>query len=386
MRRYRLLMSVGPTECPPYVLKEMSRPIYDLRDRDLIEIHLENLELLRRIFHSSGKIMVFASSSFSAMEAAIANLVEPGDPVLVINSGFFSGFMAEMAQIHGGRVFLTPSFEEQPITLDAFENALSECDAKVVCMVHNETGTGLRTPIERLCLLAHSYDALTVVDVVSTLGGMRVDVDGWRIDVAFAGCQKCLNVPPTLSVASISERAWQSFENRKNPVKLWYLNFKTLKMAIGEKPIFPYTFPIHSILALNASLKHLLAEGLENVYERHKRESTVAKRFVRELGLSMHNRCEACPGCENEEAYCALTVTAFKTPIQAMKVVEKMEHDHGVRISAGLREHQEDVLRIGHMGWQAQPPFTKATLTSLASTLKNLGLKLNYEEALAGLL
>ncbi len=376
-------MGAGPTECPPYILREMSRPIYDLRDMDLIEVHLENLELLKKLFHSSGRTAVFASSSFSAMEAAIANLVEPGDTVLVVNSGFFSSFMAEMARIHGGRVVVTPSFEDKPITPDVFEKTLSDSDAKVVCMVHSETGTGLRTNIEKLCPIAHSYGALTVVDVVSSLGGMKIDVDNWKIDVAFAGCQKCLNVPPTLSVMSISEQAWQTFKNRKTEVKSWYLNFKVLELSITEKPIFPYTFPIHSMLALNTSLKHLLAEGLEKAYERHRKESTIAKQFLKELGLSMHNQCSSCPGCGRKNAYCTSTITAFKSPLPASSIVEKLERIHGIRISAGLGEHLEDVLRIGHMGWQAQPPFTKATLISLACTFKNMGLKLNYKEALA---
>ena len=140
-------MGVGPTESPPYILKEMSRQVHDLRDPDLLEVHAENLSLLKRLFHSSGQTLTLASSSFSAMEAAIANLVEPGDHVLVVNSGFFSSFMAEMPRIHGGIVSLTPLFEDKPIPLDVFEECLSESEAKVVCVVHSETGTGLKMPI-----------------------------------------------------------------------------------------------------------------------------------------------------------------------------------------------------------------------------------------------
>jgi len=367
-------MGVGPTESPPYILKEMSRQVHDLRDPDLLEVHAENLSLLKKLFHSSGQTLTLASSSFSAMEAAIANLVEPGDHVLVVNSGFFSSFMAEMARIHGGIVSLTPLFEDKPIPLDVFEECLSESEAKVVCVVHSETGTGLKMPIEKICPLAHSYGAVTIVDVMSSLGGVEVNVDKWKIDVAFAGCQKCLNVPPTLSVMSVSRKAWEAFENRRTPVRLWYLNFRTLQPSFTEPILLPYTFPIHSMFALNSSLKQIFREGLGNVFKRHVQESNKAKSFIRRLGLEMHNQCSLCPGCGRPDAFCTPTITAFKTPIPAQKVIKSLEKEWGVRISAGLGDHKENLLRIGHMGWQAQPVFTEAVLAALASTLKNLGL------------
>ncbi|UCE08815.1 MAG: alanine--glyoxylate aminotransferase family protein, partial [bacterium] len=221
----RVLMGPGPSDVDPRVLEALSRPTIGHLDPTFLDILNEVRSLLQYVFQTKNEITLAMSGTGSAgMETCVVNLIEPGDPMLVCINGIFGKRMADVAERCGAEVTSLETEWGNVLDPDQIKTALETKRAKVVGIVHAETSTGACQPLEEISRIVHEYDALLLVDVVTSLGGINVDMDGWKIDACYSGTQKCLSCPPGLSPITFSDAAVKVIENRKKKVQSWYLD------------------------------------------------------------------------------------------------------------------------------------------------------------------
>ncbi|MFT4995382.1 MAG: alanine-glyoxylate transaminase/serine-glyoxylate transaminase/serine-pyruvate transaminase, partial [Paraglaciecola sp.] len=269
----RTLMGPGPSDVDPRILQALSRPTIGHLDPAFVGLMDEIKVLLQYAFQTKNQLTMPISAPGSAgMEAVFVNLIEPGDKVVVCQNGVFGGRMLENVQRCGGVGILIEDTWGEQTDLQKVEDALkAHPDAKLLAFVHAETSTGVRNDAQALCQLARQYDCLSIVDAVTSLGGIELDVDGWQIDGIYSGTQKCLSCVPGLSPVSFSPKAIEIIKNRKTPVQSWFLDMDLVMgyWGQGAKRAYHHTAPVNSLYALHESLLILKDEGLQNAWARH---------------------------------------------------------------------------------------------------------------------
>jgi len=366
----RLLLGAGPSNIDPRVLRALSFPIVGHLDPYFMEVMDDTVELLRYAFKTKNQITFPISGTGSAgMESAICNVVERGDEIVACINGFFGERIREIIDRCGGRSIEVRAPWGKIIEKEAVEEALANSNAKAVAIVHAETSTGVLQPLREIAKIAHEYDALLIVDAVTSLGGCELEVDKWGIDICYSASQKCLNCPPGLAPITVSERAMDVIRNRRTKVQSWYLDLLTIeKYWLESSRIYHHTAPILLVYALREGLRFLYEEGLESRWIRHKENIQALISGLEEMGLNIFtDRNYMCP-----------VITAIKVPhnVKDRRIRERLQEEYNITISGGLGELKGKVWRIGLMGINSNKKNVILVLEALKNALKKEGYNL----------
>src|SRR5690242_7067467 len=364
----RLLLGPGPSMVHPRVLRAMSTPLLGHLDPKFLEIMNEVQAQLRAVFRTQNPFTIAVSGTGSAgMEAALVNLIEPGDAVIVVVAGVFGTRMTDIVGRAGGRLVKLEVPWGETIDPGRIEEALKkEGKVKAVALVHAETSTGAQQPIEGLGKLCHDHGALLVVDTVTSLGGVPVDVDGWEADVVYSGTQKCLSCPPGLAPLTLSPRALEAVKARKTKVQSWYLDAGMVADYWAEgKRVYHHTAPISMVYALRESLRLVLEEGLEARFARHRRHAAALMGGVGAFG------CE--PQAQEGRRLPSLNCVKVPAGIDEAAVRKYLLAEHSIEIGGGLGPLAGKVWRIGLMGESARQENVLAVLAALEQGLAKQG-------------
>jgi len=363
----RTLMGPGPSDVHPRVLRAMSTPLVGHLDPSFVELMDEVQELLRYTFRTDNEWTIPVSGTGSAaMEAAIGNLVRPGDTVLVPTNGYFGGRMASMVERAGGAVVEVDAPWGQPLDPDDVAAAFDEHQPDVFGFVHAETSTGVLQPeVPELTRIAHEHDAYVVADTVTSLGGVELRVDDWDVDVAYAGPQKCLSCPPGASPLTLNDRAMDRVLDRDEPARSWYLDLSLLEGYWGEERAYHHTAPITNVYALREALRLVAEEGIEARWERHRAMAESLKTGLDSLGLALHP----------DEEFWLPSLNAVEVPdgVDPDAVIDRLLSVYDVEIASGLGDLAGDVWRVGCMGYSARPKNVSYLLSALADALEQQG-------------
>jgi alanine-glyoxylate transaminase/serine-glyoxylate transaminase/serine-pyruvate transaminase len=373
----RTLMGPGPSEVHPRVLRAMSTPLVGHLDPSFIEIMDEVQELLRYTFRTDNRWTIPVSGTGSAsMETAFANLVEPGDTVLVPTNGYFGGRMASMAERAGGDVVHVDAPWGEPLDPADVAEACEAHDPDVFGFVHAETSTGVRQPdVPELTDIAHDHGAYVIADTVTSLGGVEVRVDDWDIDAAYAGPQKCLSCPPGASPLTLNDRAMEKVLSRETEARSWYMDLSLLEGYWGEDRSYHHTAPITNVYALREALRLVAEEGIEARWARHREVAGALKAGVEAMGMEMNAPDE----------YWLPSLNAVRVPdgVTDADVIDYLLAEYDIEIASGLGDLEGEIFRIGCMGYSARPETVAYLLSALGDALTAAGADLDVEAGVA---
>ncbi len=363
----RTLMGPGPSDVYPRVLEALSRPTIGHLDPLFIGMMDELKQLLRYAFQTENEVTMPISAPGSAgMECCFVNLVEPGDKVIVCRNGAFGGRMLENITRCGGEAIIVDDPWGRAVDPDKVEAALqANPDAVILAFVHAETSTGALSDAQTLARLAHEHDCLTIVDTVTSLGGVPLKVDEWELDAVYSGTQKCLSCIPGLSPVSFNQRAMDKVRKRQSVSQSWFLDLKLmLGYWEGEgKRAYHHTAPINPLYALHEALCILQDEGLGNAWQRHQSQHEALKSGLEKLGLQL-----SVPEAERLPQLNAVTIPEGVNDATVRNTLLK---DYNLEIGAGLGESAGKLWRIGLMGYSANPGNVLYCLSALEAVLGN---------------
>ena len=357
----RLLLGPGPSNPYPEVMEAFQRPVLGHLDPDFLAVLDEIGDRLRAVFRTTNTLTLPISGTGSAgMEACFVNLIEPGDKAIVGVNGVFGERMCEVARRCGAEVVRVEEPWGHPIDphrlLDAHRQ---HRDARLVAVVHAETSTGVENEIAPLAELQQS-DTLLLVDTVTSLGGIAVDVDGWGIDAVYSGSQKCLGVPPGLAPVSFSTRAVERIRARATPPQSWYLDLGLLADYVGSARRYHHTAPISMLYALHAGLGVLLDEGLDAAHARHRHVGGLLQDALPELGFRLFASARRLP---------QLTSAWLPDGVDDAKVRNELRVRFEIEVGGGLGELAGKGWRMGLMGHSAREQSVVALLGALRALL-----------------
>ncbi len=375
----RTLMGPGPSDVNPRILEALSRPTIGHLDPAFISMMDELKTLLQFAFRTTNELTIPVSAPGSAgMECVFANLVEPGEKLIVCQNGVFGGRMKENVERCGGTAVMVTDDFGAPVDPEKLEDALKKHpDAVAVAFVHSETSTGVRSDAEALCTLARGYDCLTIVDAVTTLAGIPLEVDAWGIDAIYSGTQKCLSCIPGLSPVSFSPRAAAKITNRKNRVQSWFLDTNLVMGYWGAdaKRSYHHTAPVNSLYALHESLVILEEEGLEDSWKRHRLNHLALVAGLESLGLGFV--------VEEASRLPQLNAVSFPQQIDDAAVRRALLTEYGLEIGAGLGALAGKVWRIGLMGYASNRKNVNLCVSALGNVLNAQGHHCDVSQAIA---
>ena len=356
--REDLLMTSGPTAVPPDVRAAMARPIPNPDvEAEFTEFYRSLLEKVATLYDTDDEVLVLGGEGILGLEAAVASILEPGDEVLCLANGVYGAGFADFVEMHGGDATVHETDARWGFDVEAVKTRIEEGDFAAATMVHCETPTGLLNDLGPVLEVLQEAGVLTVVDAVSSLGGTSVPVED--VDLCLGASQKCLSSPPGLTTVSVSDRAADRIESVEQDT--FYTSLEPwLDPDLSDAPaLLPYTHLTSNLYALDASLDRLLDEGLETVHDRHERAAERCRELGRDLGL------EPFP----DEAFASPTVTAFEVDGNAGELQQRLQSEHGVVLATSLGEYADDLLRVGHMGYNADVEKVERTMDALAEVL-----------------
>lgn len=364
----RILMGPGPSDVHPRVLQALAKGTVGHLDPYYLEVMNGLQQMLRQLFRTTNPMTFAVSGTGSAgMEATVVNLIEPGDSMVVCASGVFGGRMADVAQRAGAQVTQAQRPWGQVFTADDLKPVLAAARPKVVGIVMAETSTGAWQPIEEISKVVHDAGALLLVDAVTALGGVPVEVDRWQIDAIYSGTQKCLSCPPGLSPVSFGPRAMESILQRKTKVQSWYLDVSMLANYWGQNRVYHHTGPINMTWGLYEALCLVHEEGLEACFARHMLQHRALKAGLAAIGI----------GYAAQEGHQLPMLNAVHIPsgIDDAQVRSGLLNRFGIEIGAGLGEFKGKVWRIGLMGHAARMNNVLLLLSALEQLLAEQGYR-----------
>ena len=364
----RILMGPGPSDVSARVLAALARPTIGHLDPEFVGLMDEVKALLQYGFQTDNALTMPVSAPGSAgMETCFVNLVEPGDKVVVCINGVFGGRMKENVERCGGIAVVVEQPWGEAVDPEQVEKALQEHpDTRILAFVHAETSTGALSDARTLCELARRYDCLTLVDAVTSLGGVELRVDDWGIDAIYSGTQKCLSCVPGISPVSFSDRAVEAIRNRRSKVQSWFLDLNLVMGYWGEgaKRAYHHTAPVNAVYALHESLLMLKEEGLERAWQRHAYHHQALRAGLEALGLSF-------TVAEGERLPQLNSVSV--PAVDEAAVRQRLLEVHGLEIGAGLGALAGKTWRIGLMGESACQANVLACLAALEAELDRVG-------------
>ena len=374
----RILMGPGPSDVSPRVLAALARPTVGHLDPAFQDLMEDIKAALARLFNAPDHACVpLPAPGTAGMEAALMNLLEPGDRAVIAVNGVFGGRMADMAGRAGAEAVRVDAPWGEPVDVAAVEAALASGPAKVLAFVHAETSTGVRSDAAALCALARRHGALSIVDCVTSLGGVPVDAAAWDADVLYSGTQKCLSAPPGLSPVAFSRRALDAVAARTTPVRNWLLDVSLLMAYWGGEGgrTYHHTAPINALYGLHESLVALFEEGQQAVFVRHARMHEALVAGLEALGLEML--------VAPEHRLPQLNTVRVPAGVDEAAVRAHMLARWDLEIGAGLGPLKGQVWRIGLMGASATPWHVRLCLTALADALAAQGRPVDLDAALS---
>lgn len=358
----RILLGPGPSMAHPRVLRAMSAPLVGHLDPYFLQIMERTQEMLRYVFQTNNRLTIPISGTGSAaMEAAVANMVEPGDSVLVCINGYFGTRLADMAGRYGGVVKTISKAWGEAFTPFEVKAALEDYPAKIVAIVQAETSTGVYQPLDEISQIVHDQGGLLIVDAVTSLGGMPVRVDELGIDVCYSGSQKCLGCPPGIGPITVGPRGEEKLNQRKTPVANWYLDLTAVQKYWGQERTYHHTAPISSNYAIYEGLRLVAEEGLENRWARHRKNAETLWQGLADLDLTLH--------VPEQIRLTTLTTVRIPEGVDDMTVRQRLLRDYNIEISGGLGELRGKVWRIGLMGYSSREENVLLLLAALEKML-----------------
>ncbi len=359
----RILLGPGPSMVSPRVLRAMATPLLGHLDPQFIQLMGDVQELLRKVFQTKNELTLPISGTGSAgMEAALCNFIEPGDRVLVASIGYFGDRLAEMAGRHGAEVDRLELAWGQVLEPEQVEAALQGKNYKLLAMVHAETSTGAWQPgIAEFASAAHRHGALLVLDTVTSLGGIPVEIDAWDVDVAYSASQKCLSAPSGMAPITVSERAREVLHKRKTPVDTWYLDLTGLEKYWGQPHAYHHTAPISMVYAMREALRLVVEEGLEDRFFRHKVNAELLWAGLDEMDLP--------PLMPYSFRLPTLTTPQLPASIDDTAIRGRLLNEFNIEIAGGFGPLKGRVWRIGLMGFSSRRENVALLLEALRQIL-----------------
>ncbi|PSV37612.1 MULTISPECIES: alanine--glyoxylate aminotransferase family protein [unclassified Photobacterium] len=363
---HRTLMGPGPSDIYPQVLQALSRPTVGHLDPLFIGMMDELKQLLQYAFQTQNAFTIAVSAPGSAgMEACFVNLVEAGDKVLVCRNGVFGERMRENVERCGGVAIVVDNEWGAAVDPYLVDQALqNDPEIKIVAFVHAETSTGALSDAKTLAEIARKHDCLTIVDAVTSLGGVPLLVDEWQLDAVYSGSQKCLSCTPGLSPLTFSQKAIDKIQRRKTKVQSWFLDQSlVLGYWSGEgKRSYHHTAPVNSLYALHEALVLLQNEGLENAWQRHRNVHEELKAGLEKLGIQFV--------VEEMSRLPQLNAVYIPEGVDDAEVRNELLQRYNLEIGAGLGALAGKAWRIGLMGYGARSENVALCLKVLETTLK----------------
>jgi len=361
-------MGPGPSDIHPSVLAAMAAPTVGHLDPYFLKIMDEVQSMLREVFQTTNHMTMAISGTGSAgMETCVVNLIEPGDRMVVGVNGVFGGRMAEVAERVGAEVTKIERPFGEVFSPEEFAAAIKKSQPKVVGVVHAETSTGAKQPLEEIAKIVHDAGALLLVDCVTSLAGIPVEIDRLQIDAAYSGSQKCLGCPPGLSPVTFGPKALEAMDNRKKKVSSWYLDIGLLRNYWGNNRAYHHTAPINMNYALHQALRLVLAEGLEARYARHHLHHLALKAGLNAMGIQYSVAADV--------SLPMLNSVLIPDGVDDAAVRGQLLNEFGIEIGGGLGPMKGKTWRIGLMGDAAKKSNVLVFLAALEQCLNKQGVK-----------
>jgi alanine-glyoxylate transaminase/serine-glyoxylate transaminase/serine-pyruvate transaminase len=366
----RVLMGPGPSNVPPRVLQAMSAPCIGHLDPYFLSVMDETQRLLRFLFQTKNSLTIPVSGTGSAgMETCFVNLVERGEEVVVCVNGVFGTRMADIVSRVGGRLIRVEGEWGRAIDPETVRNAIRGRSPKLVAVVHAETSTGVCQPLEDIARIAREAGALFLVDMVTSLGGMEVSVDGLGIDAAYSGTQKCISCPPGLAPISFSDAAVKVLEERSTLVPSWYLDMSMVRAYWGAERKYHHTAPINMIYGLREALRIIGEEGLDARWARHRLNHRALVAGLEAMGLKML--------VPESERLPMLNAVRIQEGASDTKVRKALLGEFGIEVGGGLGSLEGKVWRVGLMGHSSTKKNVSLFLSALETVLEAEGVKVH---------
>lgn len=358
----RLLLGPGPSNAHPRVLQALGMRQVGHLDPRFIELMNEVQELLRYAWQTDNALTIPVSGTGSAaMEASLANTVEPGDTVLIGVNGYFGERLVDMAGRYGANVQRLDKAWGDVFTLDELRAGLEKHRPAVLALVHAETSTGARQPLEGVGDLCREFNCLLLVDTVTSLGGVPLFLDDWKVDVAYSGSQKCLSCPPGISPLTLGPRAVEKLNNRKTKVANWYLDMSAISKYWGKERTYHHTAPINMNYGFREALRLVAEEGLEARWERHRKTAELFWEGLAAMDLTCH--------VPHEHRLPSLTTVRVPDGIDAKAVAGRLLNEYNIEIAGGFGQLAGKVWRVGLMGFNSRPENVLLLLDALEKVL-----------------
>ena len=373
----KVLLGPGPSTVHPRVLQALSLPVMGHLDPAFFQVMDDVCEMLRMVFHTTNFMTVpISSTGTGAMETACANIIEPGDSMLVCRNGYFGIRLADIAERCGATVHVMDTPWGKAVDPQMLKDELKRHPGlKAVGVVHAETSTGVLSDMKELVDVIHESGALAIVDAVTSLGGHEVRMDDWGIDVCYSATQKCLGAPPGLAPISLSPAAMDVVAKRPSKVQSFYFNLKDLEAYWNQTRAYHHTSPINMTYALREALRMMMEEGQENRINRHARVAAALRAGAEALGLSLL--------AEEGHRLNPLTTLSIPEGIEDAKVRRALLNDYDIEIGGGLGEFAGKAWRVGLMGESARERNVFALLSALETILSKEGYEVAFGASLS---
>lgn len=365
----RILMGPGPSDVDSRVLAALSAPIVGHLDPYFLGVMDEMQSMLREVFRTKNELTLAVSGTGSAgMETCVVNLIEPGDRMVVGVNGVFGTRMADVAARAGAEVTTIERPFGEVFDADEIAEVVARVKPKVVGLIHAETSTGALQPIEEISRVVHDAGALLLLDTVTSLGGVPVEIDAWNVDAVYSGTQKCLSCPPGLAPVSFSAAALEVMDARKTKVASWYLDMSMVRNYWGGKRAYHHTAPINMNYALHEALRLVLEEGLENRFDRHRQNHLALCSGLEALGIQY-----AVPA---DHRLPQLNAVVIPEGVDDAAVRKQLLGEFGIEIGGGLGPMAGKTWRIGLMGAASSNRNVLLLLAALERCLTDQGISI----------
>ena len=372
-------MGPGPSDVNPRILSALARPTVGHLDPSFIQLMDEIKVLLQYVFQTKNELTLPVSAPGSAgMETCFVNLIEPGETVIVCQNGVFGGRMKENVTRCGAHAVMVEDSWGTAVDIEKVKAAIAaNPNAKALAFVHAETSTGVQSDAAALCALATAANMLSIVDTVTGLAGINVDVDGWGADAVYSGTQKCLSCTPGISPVTFSPRAIDVITNRSTPVQSWFLDLNLVMgyWGGGAKRAYHHTAPVNSLYALHEALTIVKEEGLQASWDRHLHNHLALRAGLESMGLSLI--------VDEADRLPQLNLVSVPDGIDEAKVRSQLLNQFDLEIGAGLGALAGKVWRIGLMGFGSNPTNVRLCLSALETCLITQGLSITGGGAVA---